>query len=75
MVLFTPAEDQKRGEKGRLERVPNGHFQNIINIFNIKTQYEKGDTMGIKRAFSTLCGVKQQEDKQDNKYTFRTNIQ
>ena len=31
--------------------------------------------MGIKRAFSTLCGVKQQEDKQDRKYTFHTNTQ
>ena len=72
---FHPRRRPKRGEKGWLERGQNRHFQNIINIFDIKTQYEKGDTMGIKRAFSTLCGVKQQEDKQDGKYTFYTNIQ
>ena len=75
MALFTPTAAPKRGGKGRLKRGANGHFKNIINTFDIKTQCRKGGTTGIKEHFTTLYGVKQQEDKQGNKYTFYTNIQ
>ena len=41
----------------------------------MKTQYEKGDTTGIKRAFHTLYEVKQQENNSVHKYHFYTNNQ
>ena len=75
MALLYPTEAPKRGVKDRLKRGANGLFKNIINIFDIKTQYKKGGTTGIKEHFPTLYGVKQQEKQTNLQIYFYTNIQ
>lgn len=59
MVLFTPTEGVKKRCKRQVEEGCKGAFKNIINTFDIKAQYKRGGTTGIKEHFSTLYGVKQ----------------
>lgn len=58
-ALLSLTEDPKKGVKGRLKRGAKGHFKIIIYIFDIKKQYKKGGTTGIKEHFPTLYRVKQ----------------